>query len=118
MTDLIPNVALIKFHIVIRRPHGLSLSGTENLVRSYRRDSPDAIKSVPFRDVIKVYLIISSKPHRLILPCSHHLHGQTNCIDLVVVGGVWEVRYFVEKTVDPRAADEDDLAGFGAVGPG
>ncbi len=47
----------------------------------------------------------------------HHLNSQTDRIDLVVVGGVWEVDELVEEGVDPGAANEDDLAGLGAVCP-
>ena len=50
---------------------------------------------------------LSKRPDN-IFPCFHHLDGEADGVDLVVVGGVWEVADFVEEGVLSWASPLDE----------
>ena len=62
-------------------------------------------------------LLTPSEPPTLALSSVDGLDGDADGVDLIVVSGVGERTHFVKKHIQPRSADEDDLAFFGTVCP-
>jgi len=46
---------------------------------------------------------------------AEHLDGDRDGVDLVVVAAGWKAADLVDKIIDPRAADEQQLARLGEV---